>query len=415
MAFYIGRADRKRKKYQIRGELWNGRLVKLPGDRDRAVAEHMRKNIELLDRAKRFGELPPASVIPWIEGLSEEELARYVSLGLLDRRFAERRRPIEELLKDFLAHTKLNCKGHSREAETKVVRIRRLFDAIGSTLPFKDLTPDLVLWSLKNFNALSGHRRGQSLSRKTTAEYVAAIKSFGDWMVRTGRAASNPLGGMQTLAARSAPVRNRRPLTVAEFSKLMSYLRSAADNYPHRLLKWTSLDRLLIYWTAVMTGFRMRELRSLTRADLNLDSTPARVTMEGWFSKNGRKTTIPIGDDLARALRSYCKDMPPTAPLLRMPHQTAVLKAFYRDLDAAGVRRVFDDGSSVDFHTLRSTAICWWITENKLHLLDVQYRARLKTLELVQAYVNGYTPNYERLVTDTPRVIDPDLPFGKAS
>ena len=99
-----------------------------------------------------------------------------------------------------------------------------------------------------------------------------------------------------------------------------------------------------------------------------------------------------------------------------MPNgQWWLTKALYRDLDAAGIVREHTNGDLVDFHTLRSTAIMWWLKYNGLRLLDVQYRARLKTLSLVQEYVDNYVPNYHELIANTPRVIDPELPFRQVS
>src|SRR5688500_16148242 len=118
MAFHLCKADKTRKKMQIRGRLWDGRFIKIPADRDPAVSDQLLKNIESLNRSRRFGELPDEKLADWIEGLPEKEAARYVELGLLERRFLDKRRPIDDLLVEFLSHTKANCRDKSRTAET---------------------------------------------------------------------------------------------------------------------------------------------------------------------------------------------------------------------------------------------------------------------------------------------------------
>lgn len=415
MKWRFFKKDEKRNKFTISGQLWDGRVVQLPGGPDKEVTEHLIRCIASLSRSKKLGELPDESLADWINGLPEKEAQRYVDLELLPCRVLDKRRPIDDLLTEFLTYSKNNCEDCSLMPKRKVAMIRRIVTAIGPDTTFEKLTQDEVNGALKKFTAQGERRKGQPISQKTRREYVFAMKSFCEWMVDFRGASSNPLRKMKAPPAKAAPVRNRRPLEVSDFSKLMDYLWANKSKYPQQKFAWTAQDRLMIYWMAVMTGFRAGELRSLTRAHVNLESHPARVTVEGWVAKNGQKATIPIGNDIATALRSYCAHHHPKAPLLRMPNELGQLTAaFYRDMDAAGVPRSFDDGTMVDFHALRSTAICWWLKHNKLMLLDVQYRARLKTLSLVQEYVDNYVPNYEELIKDTPRVIDPGLPFRQA-
>ena len=85
-----------------------------------------------------------------------------------------------------------------------------------------------------------------------------------------------------------------------------------------------------------------------------------------------------------------------------MPGETSVRHALYVDLAAAGLKRRFENGDICDFHTFRSTAICWAITIRKLNLLDVQAVARLKTLALVQKYVRRYVPDHANLIKGSP-------------
>lgn len=402
------------RKHYISGQLWNGKPVRLPGYSDEERTKDLMRNIESLNRSKAFGELPAESLAAWIQNLPQDEAARYVSLGLLERRFLDKRRPVDDLLNEFLIHAKAEVPDDSLTPEGKVQMIRRIFNTIGPNTTFDKVTQDDVKSALKKLKALTGRWKGQPISQKTNREYVFAVKCFCEWMVDTGRASVNPLRKHKAPSADGAQMRKRRPLEVEDFSRLMTYLCQAPLTYQGQHFDWTPKDRLMIYWTAVMTGFRMNELRSLTVAHLDFDCNPARLSVDGWVAKNGEQATIPISEDITFALREYTAHSHPNAPLLRVPNSTnAMTLAFYRDLDDAGVRRNFPNGAVVDFHTLRSTAIMWWLKYNKLSLPDVQFRARLKTLSLVQGYVDDYVPNYGDLIKDTPRVIDPGLPFRR--
>lgn len=64
----------------------------------------------------------------------------------------------------------------------------------------------------------------------------------------------------------------------------------------------------------------------------------------------------------------------------------SVIDMYRRDLTAAGIEWNLPTGERVDFHTLRSTAITWWLDVDGLNQKRVQILARLKTLALVAKY-----------------------------
>ena len=183
-------------------------------------------------------------------------MKRGKTIGLLPGRLLDKRRPIGELIEEFSTHTKANCEDRSRWAKVKPELVRRIFSTIGPDATFDSLDEDQVNTALKKMVTLGGRRKGQSLSQKSKREYIFAIKSFCRWMVKKRGASLNPLQDLEAPAAKGAPVLNRRPVKFSEFSKLVTYLRTAAPKYPHQLFAWTPEDRLMVYWTAVMTGFR---------------------------------------------------------------------------------------------------------------------------------------------------------------
>ena len=399
MEWHIFKADKKRKKISIRGTLWNGDLVKLPGHRDRKIAERMRDNIASLNRSKFLGELPDPRLNDWIANLPQAEAERYVSFGLLPRRLLDRGLPINVLIDGFALHVEAGCEDQSRWAKMWPQSVRRLFAEIGKDISWDKVDEDQVNIALKKMKALSGSRKGQPISQKTKREYIFAIKAFGNWMVKKRGALSNPFNDLQAPSAKGDPVRNRRPMRIAEFSKLAEYLRNAPSKYAKQQLDWSPVDRLMIYWTAVMTGFRASELRSLNRASVNFDTNPILFTVEGWAAKNRLKATVPVKNvEFIKELKEYTLHLLPGEPLLPMPAQGTVTRNLYRDMDAAGVQRQFGGGNVIDFHTLRSTAMYWWLTRDYLDLVQVQERTRLNTLSLVQEYIKNHVPEYADLM-----------------
>lgn len=77
----------------------------------------------------------------------------------------------------------------------------------------------------------------------------------------------------------------------------------------------------------------------------------------------------------------------PNDPVFPLPATSgSIVDMLRRDLKGAGIPWKLATGEVVDFHTLRSTAITWWLDVDGLSPKRVQVLARLKTLALVQRY-----------------------------
>ena len=140
-------------------------------------------------------------------------------------------------------------------------------------------------------------------------------------------------------------------------------------------------ERLLLYWTAIQTGLRSAELRSLTRGSLVPDSTEPYVTCKAGKTKNRKPAKQYLGTDLADALAAHVVTKAPVAPIFTMPKAYDVAAMLRADL--ADARREWiceansdpeerirreqsdflndenHDGQRLDFHALRHTCGAW--------------------------------------------------------
>jgi len=140
--------------------------------------------------------------------------------------------------------------------------------------------------------------------------------------------------------------------------------------------KLDGTTRAMAYRLALGSGFRRKELRSLTAASFDLDSDPPTVTAKAAYSKRRRKNVQPIPQDLADLLAEWLVDRPRDERLFSLPHNTS--KMFQRDLAAARsawieaaesdaeqkrreesdfLRYRDADGRVADFHSQRHTYI----------------------------------------------------------
>jgi len=140
------------------------------------------------------------------------------------------------------------------------------------------------------------------LSIAASNDHVAALKNFGNWLIRTRpkRWPENPFSGMAKLNSEGDVRLERRPASSEELPKLLT---AAANGKPFRGL--TGEDRVALYLVATETGFRASELASLTVASLNLSAEIPTIAVEAAVSKRRRRDVQPIRCELAVRLKTW--------------------------------------------------------------------------------------------------------------
>lgn len=154
-----------------------------------------------------------------------------------------------------------------------------------------DITlPDAQGW-------LAAKKRG-GMSAATCNAYIRAAKGFCSWLMKAKRVTDHPLAFWELLNEKTDRRLERHPYSVEELGLLLA----SAESGPvvHGM---SGVDRSLLYRTAVDTGFRWSELRSLTRADFDFEAMPATVTIRAAYAKNGKEDTLPLRDELAAELK----------------------------------------------------------------------------------------------------------------
>ena len=81
----------------------------------------------------------------------------------------------------------------------------------------------------------------------------------------------------------------------------------------------TGEERVLLYTTAIQTGLRAKELKTLTRGRLFLASEPPYITAKAKNTKNGRDARQYIRPELAAKLAVYATTKTPKAPVFQFP------------------------------------------------------------------------------------------------
>lgn len=348
------------------------------------------------------------------ETLREVELAK---AGRSDPFAETRTRPIDELVQDYKAT--LESQRCAPRYTKNVIRMIRKFTSHAKVTTVASITvPHAIRF-------LEGVRN--KLSARSRDHHAGALRSFGRWLQETGRWAHNPF---QTVRVRTKNADRHRVfkrvgLRFAEAERLVeaAWARHEAERAlggvpATRDYDDCVRDRQTLYWTALTTALRAKELASVTWGDLTLDGDKPAVRLAGRFCKNGLDAMIPLQPFVVAALKQMRarrsaaqvrRDEGPVMerdPVFKMPDKLARLVR--KDAVFAGLISERDPTANrLDFHALRkSCAII--LVELGLHPRLIQATLRHASIELtMQVYAEmGETDLFRELPNrfPTPRM-----------
>jgi len=294
---------------------------------------------------------------------------------------------------------------------------------------------------LRDLNAEKLRRWLRSDSAMSAATYnwhSTLWVAFGGWLTgkridgkrssMTGerRLSVNPFDGFGKKDERADRRRVARALTVDELRRLLDHARRrpledamrvtrgpnegamTARVTPDRRAKLErlGLERALIYKTAILTGLRLNELRTLHAGDLSFGDVPF-IALRAANEKNRKGSSVPLRADLAAELRDWTRGLPREAAVFNVP--AGLLRIMNRDLIAAGIDKIDERGGRVHLHALRHS------TGTHLSAANVAPRTAQAVMRHSDIALTMNTYTDERLL-DAAGAVErlPDLPIGPA-
>jgi integrase len=270
---------------------------------------------------------------------------------------------IESLLKAFEAKLKAAGRTEDHVALT-LLRLRRIAVFCG----WKSAR-DIKAESLNRYTIDARAKR----SAQTVAHELTVAKSFSGWLTKLGKLKSDPLRVVQKPSPATDRRHVRRMILPEEFGWLLLALSQGQERFG-----MTPTARGLLYWMALETGLRSKELRSLTIGSVQLDTDSPTVNLGAGQTKNRKGARQSISAGLAAELRDFANGEP-TEPLFNLPRKCQVAPMLRADLEAARALWLADadcpeelttrEGSdflkaktgagSLDFHSLRHSTGSW--------------------------------------------------------
>ena len=102
---------------------------------------------------------------------------------------------------------------------------------------------------------------------------------------------------------------------------------------------------------------RAGSAREVLVGQFNFKKDPAEVVLRGDQVKNKTTVTKPLHPALATELKQWIKenDLTPDDRVFKI--RKSIVQDFNRDLKAANIQKVLPDGTSLDIHSFKTTAI----------------------------------------------------------
>ena len=194
-------------------------------------------------------------------------------------------------LDGFRGHLEAKA-GTAKHVSQTVNRIREVFENCHFAV-LDDLDGGRLAGWLKDC-------RKAGLSPSTSNARLAAMKTFGNWLLKDRRVLENPFAHVSRVNAKVDVRVVRRALCHEALARLIA---AAEVGGPFRDL--SGADRAILYLLAGFTGLRAAELSSLTERSLNFRTEPPTVTLQAAYSKHRREDVLPLHPELASALRLW--------------------------------------------------------------------------------------------------------------
>ena len=193
----------------------------------------------------------------------------------------------------------------------------------------------------------------------TIQHRATCLTAFCDWCQQRGHLEGDPLKGLVSFPKQAKYT--RRAMTTGEVQSLLEACSPA---------------RRLTYETALSSGLRANELRSLTVADL--DAKRGGLVLRPEWTKNRKPGFQPLPSSVVTRLVEASEGRQPGDRLLCIGTQPA--RDLERDLTKAGLAK-HGPGGKVDFHALR-VAYTTFVIEAGANIKEAQALARHATPDL---------------------------------
>lgn len=197
-----------------------------------------------------------------------------------------------------------------------------------------------------------GHKN-KPLSTRTKNYYIGALNRFGNWLRHEKHWKKNLFRRLEKF--RGTVVKVRRYMTPEEFKAIVNAARNRGRSDTE---KQQGKERALFYLFLFYTLTRAESSRSVVVGQINFRKDPPELVLRGDQVKNRKPVTKVLHPSLVVELKKWIAHKKFKAEDTLFPNITRwVVSQFNRDLKAAGIQKNLPDGTSLDIHSFKTSAI----------------------------------------------------------
>ncbi len=369
-------------KYRI-DLYYKGGRIRITAFTDKRASRKLEENIKQLAACIEAGERPDKELNKWIGGLSQILKGKLAKYGLISKFKLEASKSLIDHLKEY-KHSMIAKNRSIRHINQETSKINKIIFNC-NFMYFQDIQCNILHIYL--YKQISDNNMGA----RTANSYGTAFKSFLNWLKLSDIIHYNPLDHLPRFNEQNDIRHKRRAISVNELLRLLNAALNGSD--------WRGIngyERYLLYLTAMETGLRWSELRSLKRNSFDFTSKIPTVTIEASYTKNHKNAILPIKYELMVELQKYFSEniaLPTTLAFPNMPKGTVGAKMIRYDLANTASKNQkaipYKDSAErvADFHSLRHSFITA-LANSGVHPATAQKLARHSSIELT---INRYT------------------------
>ena len=240
-----------------------------------------------------------------------------------------KQKPLLDHLKEYVEVLAQKSPSHAKDQS---VKLRKVFKAIKAVF-FKDITKKAAYRVQSFFKA-------KKLCNRTVNRYTTALKAFCNHLHENEVVGVNPLAGKFRKLSEHEEHHGRRALSVEE-SAFLIWATHQAKADPR--VKRSPEDRAMMYFLALRTGLRDKELCSLTKENFDLANNT--LTIHAKNSKGKRTDILQLNEGLQTALPAWLASKPANTQLFAGKYHRGQSGKRFK-IDMAYARKLYIENST---------------------------------------------------------------------
>jgi integrase len=259
---------------------------------------------------------------------------------------------LDILLKSY--HSKLINKGLAIQTITdEMSKVREMLLETLYVIRLEDIDISKIQEELQKKVTRQKGRKQKPLSARTKNFYIGALIRFGKWLKLEKHWKKNLFKKLELF--RGAKKKVRRYMTSEELKAIVQAAKTRGRNAEERK---QGEERALFYLFLFYTLTRAESSRSVTVGQLNFRKNPPELVLRGDQVKNKKTVTKVLHPRLVIELQRWIAAKKLKAEDTVFTTITKwVVTQFNRDLKAAGIPKNLPDGTSLDIHSFKTSAI----------------------------------------------------------